>query len=72
MPTFGPISRRNLIQCLRRVGYEGPFSGGKHQFMIRGEITIRIPNPHQGDISTSLLSRILRQAGVSKDVWEAL
>ena len=72
MPTFGPISRRSLIQCLRRVGYEGPFSGGKHQFMIRGDITIRVPNPHQGDVSTSLLSRILRQAGVSKDVWEAL
>ncbi len=72
MPTFGPISRRSLIQCQRQVGYEGPFSGGKHQFMIRGDITIRVPNPHQGDVSTSLLSRILRQAGVSKDVWEAL
>lgn len=72
MPTFGPISRRELVHCLRRVGFEGPFSGGKHQFLVRGEITIRVPNPHQGDISLSLLSRILRQAGVSKDEWESL
>ena len=72
MPTFGPISRRELVHCLRRVGFEGPFSGGKHQFLVRGEITIRVPNPHQGDISLSLLSRILRQAGVIKDEWESL
>ncbi len=72
MPNFGPISRRELVQCLRNLGFEGPFSGGKHQFMVRGEITLRVPNPHQGDLSLSLLSRILRQAGVSKDDWESL
>ncbi len=72
MPKLGPISRRDFVQCLRRVGFEGPFSGGKHQFMIRGDVTIRVPNPHQGDISVSLLSRILRQAGVSKGDWESL
>ena len=72
MPNLGPICRRELIQCLRRVGFEGPYSGGKHQFMMRGDVTIGVPNPHQGDISVSLLSRILRQAGVSKDDWEEL
>ena len=34
MPAFGPISRTELIQCFRRLGFAGPFSGGKHQFMI--------------------------------------
>lgn len=72
MPQFGPISRREFIQCLRRLGFAGPFSGGKHQFMIRGVLTIRVPNPHHGDISKGLLSRILRQAGVSKEDWESL
>jgi len=33
MPTFGPIKRRELILGLRRLSFEGPFSGGKHQFM---------------------------------------
>ena len=72
MPQFGPISRRELIQSLRRLGFAGPFSGGKHQFMIRGDFTIRVPNPHHGDISKGLLSRILRQAGVSREDWESL
>jgi hypothetical protein len=33
---------------------------------------VRIPNPHEGDISRNLLARILREAGVSRDAWEAL
>jgi hypothetical protein len=40
--------------------------------MVRGEITIRVPNPHQADIGMELLSRLLRQAGIDRDEWEAL
>jgi predicted RNA binding protein YcfA (HicA-like mRNA interferase family) len=70
MPHFGPIKRKDLISALRQLGFEGPFSGGKHQFMIRGDTTLRIPNPHQGDIGIELLSRLLKQAKLSRDVWE--
>ena len=35
-------------------------------------LTLRIPNPHQTDIGKELLSRILRQAGISKSDWEKL
>ncbi len=72
MPPFGPISRKNLIKYFKKAGFEGPFSGGKHQFMVKHQITIRIPNPHKGDISKSLLSRILRQAKISKQEWTNL
>jgi hypothetical protein len=57
---------------LRQVGFEGPYSGGKHQFMVREDITIWIPNPHQGDIGRELLARIFRQAHISRDEWEKL
>ena len=40
--------------------------------MIKGNMTLRVPNPHQGDISKSLLVRILRQANISKEEWEKL
>ena len=50
MPPFGPISRRDLVRNLHRLGFEGPYSGGKHQFMVRGEVTLRIPNPHHVSI----------------------
>ena len=69
MPPLGPIKRRELIRRLSDLGFEGPFSGGKHQFMIRGEVTVRVPNPHEGDIGKELLGRILRQAGIGKDEW---
>jgi predicted RNA binding protein YcfA (HicA-like mRNA interferase family) len=72
MPPVGPIKRRQLIRCLRRLGFEGPYSGGKHQFMIQGDVTVRIPNPHQSDIGRELLIRILKQAGIDRATWEAL
>jgi predicted RNA binding protein YcfA (HicA-like mRNA interferase family) len=72
MPSFGPIRRKDLTRNLKRLGFEGPYSGGKHQFMVLGDITIRIPNPHQNDIGKELLGRILRQAGITKDDWEKL
>jgi hypothetical protein len=40
--------------------------------MHGGSITLRIPNPHQGDIRKELLVRILKQAGVGRDEWAAL
>ncbi len=72
MPPVGPISRSNLVRALRKAGFEGPFAGGKHAFMVRGNLTLSIPNPHRGDIGRDLLSRILRQAGVSREEWDRL
>ena len=33
MPHLGSIKRRELIACLRRLGFSGPFAGGRHEFM---------------------------------------
>jgi hypothetical protein len=54
------------------LGFTGPYAGGKHQFMLRGDKTLTLPNPHQADIGRELLARILRQGGISRDDWEAL
>jgi hypothetical protein len=40
--------------------------------MMRGNVIFRIPDLHQGDMSESLLVRILKQAHVSKAEWEKL
>jgi predicted RNA binding protein YcfA (HicA-like mRNA interferase family) len=72
MPRLGPIKRRELIASLIRLGFTGPYSGGNHQFMKRGALKLRIPNPHQSDISLPLLRRILQQAGVSETEWESV
>ncbi len=72
MPPFGPVKRKDMIRYFGQLGFEGPYSGGKHQFMIKDDITIRLPNPHQSDVGKELLSRILRQAGISRDDWSEL
>ena len=72
MPPFGPVSRRDLVRALLQLGFDGPFSGGKHSFMVRGNVTIRIPNPHRGDVGRELLARILRQAGITREEWQRL
>ncbi|MEX2599582.1 MAG: type II toxin-antitoxin system HicA family toxin [Dehalococcoidia bacterium] len=72
MPSFGPISRRSLIEALVKAGFDGPFSGSKHQLMIKGTARVRLPNPHRGEISAGLLSRVLQQAGISREEWERL
>ncbi len=72
MPAFGPISRRDLIKHLKKLGFEGPVQGKRHDYMVRGNATPRIPNPHRGDISGDLLGRVLDQAGVSKEEWRKL
>lgn len=70
MPPWAPTKRRDLIAGLQRLGFTGPISGGKHQFMARGDVVLTIPNPHRKDIAIGLLSVILRQAGVSRKEWQ--
>jgi predicted RNA binding protein YcfA (HicA-like mRNA interferase family) len=72
VPRFGPIRRIDLIRYLQILGFEGPYWGGKHQFMLKGVIRLRLPNPHREDVGQELLSRLLRQAGIDKDTWAKL
>lgn len=72
MPKLAPIKRKDLIYYLRQLGFDGPYSGGNHEFMKKDALKIRIPNPHKSDISKDFLIRILRQANVEKSVWENL
>jgi hypothetical protein len=72
MPRFGPIGRTNLIRYLRQLGFAGPFAGGRHEFMQRGDNRLILPNPHRGDVGVDLLARLLREAEISRDEWERL
>jgi hypothetical protein len=41
-------------------------------YMTRAKLHVILPNPHGRDISAAFLSRILRQAGLSREEWEVL
>jgi hypothetical protein len=38
MPAFGSIKRKDLIRTLKDAGFEGPYLGGKHEFMVKGSL----------------------------------
>ena len=69
MPKLPPISRKQFIQRLHELGFDGPYAGGKHPQMKRGSLTVIIPNEHIGDIGPGFLHRLLKQAGIAHDEW---
>ncbi len=72
MTDFSPVSWLNLVKKLRKFGFDGPYQGGKHPYMVRNELVLTIPNQHDKEISPDLLARILKQAGISKEEWAEL
>lgn len=66
------ISWKKLVQNFQKLGFDGPYSGGKHFFVIKGTLKLHIPNRHNSDISVGLINEILRQAGIDKKEWDNL
>ncbi len=69
MTKLGPVSPRELVTKLRKLGFEGPYAGGKHLYMIKGDLRLTVPNPHRGVIGVDLLKRILKIAGITREEW---
>jgi len=36
----------------------------------KDRLSVRVPNPHQGDISVDLIKRILQISGIKQQDWE--
>jgi len=66
---LAPVSHRELVYKLRKLGFQGPYRGGKHLYMVKGSLRLAIPNPHKQVIGVALLSRILKQAGITREEW---
>jgi hypothetical protein len=43
MAGWRPLKRRDFIRKLRALGFDGPYSGTRHQFMIFGSHRQTIP-----------------------------
>jgi len=69
MPRLVSVSRSLFIQRLQAFGFDGPYSGGRHQFMIKGTNRLILPDPHRSEIGVDLLVRLLRQARISREEW---
>lgn len=64
------MSWRKLVQKLNKLGFYGPFSGGRHLFMEKNGEKVHIPNPHGQDLSAGLIAKIIKQAKISLDDWK--
>lgn len=60
MSRWTPCKRREFIRRLRVLGFDGPFSGTRHQFLIYGESRLTIPS--NDEYSVPQLRLMLREA----------
>ncbi len=44
MSQWSPCKRRDFISRLRKLGFDGPFSGTRHHFMVYKEHRLTIPS----------------------------
>jgi len=44
MSQWKPCKRRDFIRRLKKLGFEGPYSGTRHQFMVYEQHRMAIPS----------------------------
>ncbi len=62
MPRWSPCKRPDFIRRLRRLGFGGVFSGGRHQFVILGQHRLTLPSNEE--YSVPQLRMMIRQVEV--------
>lgn len=71
-----PSKRSDFIKKLRALGFEGAFSGAKHQFMVFNQCRLTIPS--NSEYSVPQLRMMLREVEeiierkVSVEEWDGL
>ena len=51
MSRWIPCKRREFIRRLRILGFDGPFSGARHQFLVYRENRLTIPSNEEYSVS---------------------
>ena len=44
MSQWRPCKRRVFIKRIQKLGFEGPYSGTRHQFMVKGSHRLSVPS----------------------------
>ena len=76
MAAWRPLKRREFIRKLRGLGFDGPFSGTRHQFMVLKQHRQTIPT--NSEYSVPQIRMLLRQVEsilerkLTLDEWDAL
>jgi len=76
MTRWAPCRRRDFIRRLRKLGFDGPFSGARHQFMNYEQHRLAIPS--SAEYSVPQLRMMLREVEdivgrpISLEEWSGL
>ncbi|HEY5345774.1 MAG TPA: type II toxin-antitoxin system HicA family toxin [Verrucomicrobiae bacterium] len=76
MAAWRPLKRREFVRKLRALGFDGPFSGTRHQFMILGQHRQTVPT--NSEFSVPQIRMLLRQVEsilgrkLTLDEWDIL
>lgn len=76
MSRWIPCKRRDFIRRLRLLGFEGPFSGTRHQFMVYQQHRLAIPsNPEYSVPQLRMMIREMEEIigrEITVDEWNRL
>jgi hypothetical protein len=76
MSRWAPCKRRDFIRRLRTIGFDGPFAGTRHQFMVYGQHRLAIPS--NAEFSVPQLRMMLHETAeiigreITADEWNSL
>ncbi|MBC8443311.1 type II toxin-antitoxin system HicA family toxin [PVC group bacterium] len=76
MSRWVACKRRVFIRKVRHLGFEGPFSGTRHQFMVHGEHRLTLPS--NAEYSVPQLRMMVREVeeitdrSIAAEHWQAL
>jgi len=76
MSRWTPVKRSEFVRRVRKLGFEGPYSGARHQFLVNGNHRLTVPS--NAEFSVPQLRLLLREIGamigqnVALGEWEAL
>ncbi|NOX63850.1 MAG: type II toxin-antitoxin system HicA family toxin [Chloroflexi bacterium] len=74
MSKLSPLKPAQVIKKLRKLGFVGPYPGGRHVRMVHPKTGKIIPIPmHKGkDVGVGLIRAIIREVGITPDEWNRL
>ena len=76
MSRWIPCRRGDFVRRLRKIGFEGPFSGTRHQFMVFHQYRFTIPS--NSEYSVPQLRMLIREIEgiigfeITLDFWDGL
>jgi hypothetical protein len=68
---LSPVSRRDLIKRLRMLGAVGHFREESNNTWSGGQIQSLSQSNHGEEIRPDLLTKILRDGGISREEWSS-